>query len=122
MGSVNSVDGEKAGAASAAVGNHGLATPQPPPQRPPPRPQRQSMRPQQLAALVPSPSPEAAEGTVVDDSSTLLGDDDLDRIETPVTPKQGRTTWLENYMLRVSPLSSSPPSTVATPVTDPSRS
>ena len=107
MGSVNSVDGEKAGAASAAVGNHGLATPQPPPQRPPPRPQRQSVRPQHLAALVPSPSPEAAEGTVVDDSSTLLGDDDLDRIETPVTPKQGRTTWLENYMLRVSSLSSS---------------
>ena len=107
MGSVNSVDGEKAGAASAAVGNHGLATPQPPPQRPPPRPQRQSVRPQQLAALVPSPSPEAAEGTVVDDSSTLLGDDDLDRIETPVTPKQGRTNWLENYILRVSPLSSS---------------
>ena len=92
MGSVNSVDGERAAAAAAAEasataveGNHG-STPQPPP-RPPPRPQRQSMRPQQLAALVPSPSPEAE---AADDSSTLLGeDDDLD-IVTPVTPKQGR--------------------------------
>lgn len=92
MGSVNSVDGERAAAAAAAAasataveGNHG-STPQPPP-RPPPRPQRQSMRPQQLAALVPSPSPEAE---AADDSSTLLGeDDDLD-IVTPVTPKQGR--------------------------------
>ena len=94
MGSVNSVDGERAAAAAAAAasataveGNHG-STPQPPP-RPPPRPQRQSMRPQQLAALVPSPSPEA-EAEAADDSSTLLGeDDDLD-IVTPVTPKQGR--------------------------------
>ena len=98
VGSVNSVDAEKAAAAAAAAaalatsataaeGNHGLSTPRPP-QQPPPRPQRQSMRPQQLAALVPSPSPEAE--AAADDSSTLLGDDDLDRIETPVTPKQGR--------------------------------
>ena len=97
VGSVNSVDAEKAAAAAAAAsalatsataaeGNHGLSTPRPP-QQPPPRPQRQSMRPQQLAALVPSPSPEAE---AADDSSTLLGeDDDLD-IVTPVTPKQGR--------------------------------
>ena len=77
VGSVNSVDGEKAAAAAADRS----PTPQPPP---PPRPQRPSVRPQQLAALVPSPSPEAAE-----DSSTL-NLDDLDRIETPVTPKQGR--------------------------------